>query len=64
MKKRGGKRKGAGRKPYINREDIRMQITIHPKTGSVKKCGGEESAKQIALSSIENFEQNLANAKK
>ncbi len=62
--KRGGARDGAGRKPYANRKEIRVPLTIHPKTGSIEDCGGSESAKQIALHSIENFEQNIANAKK
>jgi len=56
------KRKG---RPPLPKGEKKSEIRFFAHDKHIDKCGGEESAKQIALSSIENFEQNLAaNAKK
>lgn len=47
----GGKRKGAGRKKI---KDKVIQVNIYPRTSVVKKVGGVEKAKVIALNALEN----------
>ena len=47
MKKRGRKKLPKGKK--------RVSLRIFPKQDDVEKCGGEDSAKQIALKSIETY---------
>lgn len=52
VKKRGGKRKNAGRKPLPS-EKKRKSITIFPKQESIDSIGGEDEAKRVALEAIE-----------
>lgn len=51
-KKHGGKRIGAGRKK-LNPLKKKVRITVWPMNESVKKVGGEDAAKILALKAIE-----------
>jgi hypothetical protein len=48
--KHGGKRNGAGRKPA---EDPKIAINIYPLTSQVKKIGGKDKVKAIAIKAVE-----------
>ncbi len=50
-KTHGGKRAGAGRK---KEKDPKVQVNIYPRKSQIKKAGGIEKAKALALSAIEN----------
>jgi hypothetical protein len=47
--KHGGKRSNAGRKPL---KDKKIQLSIYPLTSQVKKAGGKQKAKEVALQAI------------
>lgn len=49
IKTHGGARSKAGRKPV---EDKAVQVTIYPKTSIIKKVGGMEKAKVLALNAL------------
>ncbi len=49
-KTHGGKREGAGRKKV---KDPKVQISIYPLKSQIKKAGGIEKAKALALTAIE-----------
>ena len=45
--KHGGKRNNAGRKPV---KDKAMQVSIYPRASVIKKLGGLQKAKTLAIS--------------
>jgi hypothetical protein len=54
--KQGGKRNGSGRKK-LPQGERRKTLRIFPKEKHIEECGGEESAKKIALTAIETYKK-------
>jgi hypothetical protein len=49
MYKHGGKRKGAGRKGI---KDKKEQLSIYPRKSVIKKVGGKNKAKELAINAL------------
>ena len=54
-KKQGGKRRGAGRKPIL---DKKKQISLYVETGKVVKFGNEEKMKERLYKFIDGYDEN------
>ncbi len=49
INKHGGKRKGAGRKGI---KDKKEQLSIYPRKSVIKKVGGKNKAKELAINAL------------